>query len=203
MHLLRPLIAAALAATVFVSNAFAAEVGQSAPAFTLQDIHGESRSLSDFAGKTVVLEWTNYGCPFVKKHYNSGNMQSLQNMAKSKDVVWLSICSSAPGEQGSMSAEKWVETTEEKGVASAHVLLDPTGSVGRSYGAIATPHMYVIDPQGTLVYGGAIDSLPTTKVDDIAKAKNYVVAAIDAVLAGKAVDTPKSKPYGCNIKYAN
>lgn len=184
-----------------IASVHAAKLGEAAPGFTLTDMHGKSVSLSDFAGKVVVLEWTNYGCPFVKKHYESGNMQGLQEMAKGKEVVWLSICSSAPGTQGSMSPEKWRSTTAEMGVKSAAVLLDEDGKVGRLYGALVSPHMYVIDAKGVLVYDGAIDDKPTTKVSDIAKAKNYVTAALDAVLAGKPVAEAKSKPYGCGIKY--
>ncbi|MDQ8202393.1 thioredoxin family protein [Pelagicoccus sp. SDUM812003] len=195
--------ALAAALTLFAAiSSFAAEVGKEAPDFTLTGIDGTEHSLSDFAGKVVVLEWTNYGCPFVKKHYNSGNMQKLQSMAKDKEVVWLSICSSAPGKQGHMSASEWLETTKEKGVQSAAVLIDESGEVGRAYGAKVTPHMYVIDEEGVLAYNGAIDSIPSASISDIEKATNYVTAALEAVLSGEKVEQTMSKPYGCGIKYA-
>lgn len=192
----------ALAATTLVSVATAATVGAKAPSFTLTDVNGETHSLSDFEGKVVVLEWTNYGCPFVKKHYNSGNMQQLQETAASRDVVWLTICSSAPGKQGHMSAVDWQKESGKKGVKSEAILIDESGSVGKSYGAVATPHMYVIDEDGVLVYDGAIDSIPSASASDISKAENYVMAAIDATLAGEEVEKSKNKPYGCSIKYA-
>ncbi|MDQ8197020.1 thioredoxin family protein [Pelagicoccus enzymogenes] len=195
-------LGAALAACVFIAATTAANIGEAAPQFSLVDINGQTRSLSDYAGKVVVLEWTNYGCPFVKKHYGSGNMQSLQDMAKGKEVVWLSICSSAPGTQGHMSASEWQAAIAEKGVKSSAVLIDESGEVGRLYGAKVTPHMYVINAEGTLVYDGAIDSIPSGRVSDIERAENYVVAALDAVLAGKPVEKTKAKPYGCGIKYA-
>ncbi|EDY82903.1 Redoxin superfamily [Verrucomicrobiia bacterium DG1235] len=202
MTLRKTLSSIAATMLLFAASVSAAKVGAPAPAFTLTDINGETHSLSDFAGKVVVLEWTNYGCPFVKKHYNSGNMQALQKTATGKDVVWLSICSSAEGKQGSMSLSEWKATVKSKGVNASAVLLDVSGAVGRSYGAIATPHMYVIDESGTLVYDGAIDSIASASQSDIAKAENYVMAAIDAVMAGKPVAKAKSKPYGCGIKYA-
>lgn len=186
---------------LLAAGASGATVGAKAPAFSLTDIEGKSHSLADYAGKVVVLEWTNYGCPFVKKHYNSGNMQALQKAAAGKEVVWLSICSSAPGKQGSMSAAEWQSAVESKGVSASAVLLDESGAVGRLYGAIATPHMYVIDADGVLAYDGAIDSIASANQSDIAKAENYVTAAIDALLAGKAVEKSKSKPYGCAVKY--
>lgn len=202
MTLLNRLSGLAVAALVFVSAASAASVGEKAPDFTLTDIYGETHSLSDYAGKVVVLEWVNYGCPFVQKHYNSGNMQALQKSAKEKDVVWLTICSSAEGKQGYMTDAQWREESEKKGAHSTATLIDESGAVGRAYGATVTPHMYVIRPDGALAYNGAIDSIPSARISDIAKAENYVAAAMDAVLAGKAVETPKSKPYGCGIKYS-
>jgi len=194
---------AALVAAALISGvAQAAKVGDKAPDFTLTDIHGEKHSLSDFKGKTVVLEWTNYGCPFVQKHYDSGNMQKLQAMMANKEVVWLSICSSREGAQGHMSADRWQKVTEKKGVNSAAVLIDESGKVGRAYGARVTPHMYVIDGDGMIAYNGAIDSIRSTSQADIDRAENYVVAAVEAVLAGKPVETKTSVPYGCGIKYA-
>lgn len=202
MRIARILTAALVAATFLSGMAQAAKVGDKAPDFTLTDIHGETHSLSDFKGKTVVLEWTNYGCPYVQKHYDSGNMQKLQAMMADKDVVWFSICSSREGAQGHMSADRWQKVTEKKGVNSAAVLIDESGEVGRAYGARVTPHMYVIDPEGVLVYNGAIDSIRSTSQADIDRAENYVAAAVEAVLAGRPVETKTSVPYGCGIKYA-
>lgn len=180
----------------------AAQVGQPAPAFTLKDTHGTAHNLSDFKGKTVVLEWINHECPFVVKHYSGGAMQALQKEYSGKGVVWLSICSSAPGKQGHMSPEQWNKTTAEKGAAPTAVLLDEDGAVGKLYQAKTTPHMYVINPEGVLVYAGAIDSIKSTNAADIPKATNYVKAALDEVLAGKPITTASTEAYGCSIKYA-
>lgn len=202
MRLIKPFFAALAASLLFVASASSAVVGEAAPDFTLTDTDGNTHSLSDFAGKLVVLEWTNYGCPFVKKHYNSGNMQGLQNMAKGKEVVWLSICSSASGKQGHMTPNEWQTAIQSKGVESTAVLLDESGDVGKLYKAKVTPHMYVIDADGILAYNGAIDSISSANQSDIAKAENYVMAAIDSLLSGKPVETTKAQPYGCGIKYA-
>jgi hypothetical protein len=160
--------------------------GAAAPDFTLTDTSGTSHKLSDFKGKTVVLEWVNHGCPFVVKHYVKGNMQGLQADYTSKDVVWLSICSSAEGKQGYFTAQEWQKLNAEKGGKATAILLDAEGTVGKLYGAKTTPHMYVINAEGTLVYQGAIDDKPSTEADDIPGAKNYVKAALDEVLAGQA-----------------
>lgn len=192
-------------ATVSIGGLFsasAATVGAVAPDFTLLDPSGESHSLSDFAGKVVVLEWTNYGCPFVQNHYDSGNMQALQAAALENGVVWLSVCSSGPGQQGHLSPEGWREAITRKGVKSAAVLLDESGTVGRAYGATVTPHMFVIDEKGILAYNGAIDSIASTRQSDIAKAENYVRAALEALEAGEPVERSKVRPYGCSIKFA-
>jgi len=180
-----------------------ADVGAAAPAFTGTTSNGETVSLADFAGKTVVLEWTNDGCPFVKKHYATppANMQSLQASAAADDVVWLSVISSRPGSQGHVSPEKANELTTSRGAAPAHVILDESGDIGRLYGAKTTPHMYIVTPEGKLVYDGAIDSIPSAKVEDIAKAENYVTAALADLSAGKLIATPTTKPYGCAVKY--
>lgn len=180
-----------------------ADVGAAAPAFTGTTSNGETVSLADFAGKTVVLEWTNDGCPFVKKHYATppANMQSLQASAAADDIVWLSVISSRPGSQGHVSPEKANELTSSRGAAPAHVILDESGDIGRLYGAKTTPHMYIVTPEGKLVYDGAIDSIPSAKVEDIAKAENYVTAALADLSAGKPVATPTTKPYGCAVKY--
>ena len=189
---------------LFIANLFgAAKVGEQAPDFTLTDIHGKEHSLSDYEGKVVVLEWTNYGCPYVKKHYNSGNMQALQGEATSSDdAVWLTICSSKPGSQGHMSPADWQKESAKRDVQSTAILIDENGKVGRAYGARVTPHMYVIDKQGELVYNGAIDSMATTDIDDLKKAENFVSAALAALQQGEPVEKSTSKPYGCGIKYA-
>lgn len=175
--------------------------GAAAPDFTLTDTSGTSHKLSDFKGKTVVLEWVNHGCPFVVKHYSKGNMQGLQADYTGKGVVWLSICSSAEGKQGHYTAEGWQKLNAEKGGKATAILLDAEGTVGKLYGAKTTPHMYVINADGTLVYQGAIDDKASTEADDIPGAKNYVAAALDEVLAGKAVTVGQTKPYGCSVKY--
>jgi hypothetical protein len=181
--------------------AHAAEVGKPAPAFTLTDSKGQTHSLSDFRGKVVVLEWINHGCPFVVKHYASGNMQALQQQAADDGVVWLSVCSSAPGTQGHYSAADWNKVNAEKGSKAAAVLIDEDGKVGRAYDAKVTPHMYVINAEGVLVYNGAIDSIRSANQADIARSENYVTAALASVKAGRPVATATSQPYGCSVKY--
>jgi peroxiredoxin len=178
-----------------------AVVGESAPDFTLPDSNGANHTLSDYAGKIVVLEWLNHGCPFVQKHYNSGNMQRLQRTAEEKGVIWFSIISSAPGKQGYCTPEQANEIAREKNASPAAVLLDPDGTVGKMYGAKTTPHMFIIDKEGVLVYNGGIDDIRSTNVDDIAKAKNYVQMALDELLEGKEVSVNTSQPYGCSVKY--
>lgn len=172
-----------------------------APDFRLTDINGQEHSLSDFKGKIVVLEWVNHGCPFVQKFYDVGAMQALQREATEKGVIWLSICSSAPGKQGHYSPEEWRKINAEKQGAATAVLLDEDGKVGRLYGARTTPHMFVIDANGILVYQGAIDSIRSTDSDDIPKAKNYVREALADLAAGRPVATPQTQPYGCSVKY--
>ncbi len=178
------------------------EVGKPAPDFTLTDVEGKTHSLSQFKGKFVVLEWVNHGCPFVVKHYESGNMQNLQKTYTGKDVTWLSVCSSAPGKQGHHTAEEWKGLLKEKNSSATATLLDADGKVGKLYGAKTTPHMYVVDPAGNLVYKGAIDSIASTETSDVPKAKNHVSAALDEALAGKPVTESSTKPYGCSVKYA-
>jgi peroxiredoxin len=179
------------------------EVGKASPNFSLPDTNGKTRSLADLKGKYVVLEWYQPDCPFVRKHYNSGNMQALQKEYTAKGVVWLSIDSSAPGEQGNYPAAKLNEFAAKDGAARTALLLDPDGKVGRLYGAKTTPDMYIIDPNGTLVYRGAIDNKRSTDLDDVKTATNYVRAALDAALAGKPVSTTATQPYGCSVKYAS
>ena len=176
-------------------------VGNAAPDFSLPDATGKAHSLADFKGKYVVLEWFNEGCPFVKKHYGSGNMQKLQQDYSGKDVVWLTINSSAPGEQGHLTAQTAPKTIANWKMTSTKLLLDPDGKVGRLYGAKNTPHMFVINPEGKLIYQGAIDSKDTPKPEDIASSTNYVKVALDESMAGKPVSNATTKPYGCSVKY--
>jgi peroxiredoxin len=173
-----------------------------APAFSLKDAEGKTRTLSEFRGKTVVLEWTNEGCPYVKKHYSSGNMQALQKSATTDGVVWLTIISSAPGQQGYKTAEQAKAWKASANAASTAVLLDPTGTVGKAYGAKTTPDMRIIDKNGQLVFQGGIDDKVSTDAADVKTAKNYVRAALADIKAGKAVAVKAAKPYGCSIKYA-
>lgn len=176
-------------------------IGKAAPAFSLKDWDGKTRKLSDFKGKVVVLEWFNHGCPFVKKHYDSNNMQDLQKTYTGKGVVWLSICSSAEGKQGFASPEQHKKIFKEKGSAPTAVLIDSDGIVGRQYGAKTTPAMYVIDGKGVLVYSGAIDDNRSPDKEAAKTAKNFVAAALNETLAKKAVAISSTKSYGCSIKY--
>ena len=177
-------------------------VGQPAPDFSLPDTKGQNHQLSQYKGKWVVLEWYQPDCPFVRKHYGSGNMQALQKEFTAKGVVWLSIDSSAPGEEGNYPADKLNEIASSQGVARTALLLDPAGKVGHAYGAKTTPDMYIINPEGKLVYEGAIDSKPTTAVADLKTATNYVKVALDDSMTGKSVPQTVTRPYGCSVKYA-
>jgi peroxiredoxin len=178
-------------------------VGKPAPNFRLNDANGRVVQLSDFKGKTVVLEWNNPGCPFVKKHYSSGNMQKTQAAAKAAGAVWLSINSGGPGQQGHMNgAEAKAFVASAKAQPTAY-LLDPKGVVGKGYEAKTTPHMYIIDAKGMLAYAGGIDDKPTPNPADINGARNHVLAALSELKAGKAVSVPTSRPYGCNVKYSD
>jgi peroxiredoxin len=202
---LRPslLVVPALAALAAVAGqaSAAALVGQPAPAFTATDSNGKPQSLADYKGKFVVLEWNNDECPFVGKHYGSGNMQSLQKTYTGKGVVWLTINSAALGKEGNVDAAQANAIVKQRGAAPSAYLLDPKGDVGRAYGAKTTPHMFVIDPQGRIVYAGGIDDKPSTDVADVKTARNYVKAALDEAMAGKPVSVPVSQPYGCAVKY--
>lgn len=180
-----------------------AEVGEAAPDFTLKAADGEEHSLSDFKGQYVVLEWLNFGCPFVGKHYGSGNMQQLQKTYTEKGVAWLSIVSSAPGEQGYYPPKEMVEQKKKHDGNMTAILMDPDGEVGKTYGATVTPHMYVISPDGELLYRGGIDDKPTTDEADIEGATNYVRMALDAAMNGEEVSPKRAEPYGCTIKYAS
>ncbi len=180
----------------------AAKVGDPAPAFSLPSSGGSAHSLADNRGKIVVLEWTNHECPYVRKHYETGNMQAIQKEAIDSGVVWFTIISSAPGEQGHVTPAKANELTTGRKAVPTAVLLDPKGTVGRLYGATNTPHMYLVDKAGVLVYAGAIDDRPTTRTSDVAGANNYVRAALQAVMAGQPVKTPATRAYGCTVKYS-
>jgi DsbC/DsbD-like thiol-disulfide interchange protein/peroxiredoxin len=176
-------------------------VGKAAPSISLQDMDGKAVRLSDYKGKFVVLEWVNFDCPFVGKHYGSGNMQALQKKYTERDVVWLTICSSAKGKQGHLTGPEAAERLRERDAAPSRFLLDPKGTAGKAYGAKTTPHMFVVDPKGVLLYDGAIDDKPSTRREDVETAKNYVVAALDAAMAGKPVEKARTQPYGCSVKY--
>jgi hypothetical protein len=193
--------AAAFAVTLVLSTTFAARVGERAPDFTATDSNGTVHKLSEYAGKYVVLEWHNRGCPFTAKHYNSGNMQRLQHEWTARGVIWLTVISSAPGKQGYITAADENAFLKEANAAPTAVLLDPTGALGHRYDAKTTPHMFIIDPQGTLIYNGAIDDRATTDAVDIAGSKNYVSLALGEALAGKPVSNPSTRPYGCSVKY--
>ncbi len=175
--------------------------GQLAPAFTVSDSNGKPVALADFRGKTVVLEWTNHDCPYVRKHYGAGNMQALQTDAAAKGVVWLTVISSAPGMQGFVSGLEANKLSDDRKAKPSAVLLDAKGALGRSYGATATPHMYVIAPDGTLAYAGAIDDKPSSNPADIPKARSYVKDALAAVAAGKPMTPAQTRSYGCSVKY--
>jgi peroxiredoxin len=183
--------------------AWAVRVGEPAPDFTATDSNGQVHHLSDYRGKFVVLEWTNRGCPYTRKHYESGNMQRLQQEWTAKGVIWLTVLSSAPGKQGYMTAADENAYLKQENAHPTAALLDPTGALGRLYDAKTTPDMYVINPQGVLVYDGAIDDRPTTDVADIQGAKNYLNEALEEAMSGKPVSDPVTRPYGCSVKYAN
>lgn len=194
----------ALFTSLLATAAFAADsppVGSTAPDFSASDSKGKTHSLSQYKGKYVVLEWFNPECPFVKKHYGPGNMQKLQEEFTGKGVVWLSIDSSAPGKEGNLSAEQGEKKLAEWKVKSSALLLDPDGKVGQAYGAKNTPHMFVINPEGKIVYEGAIDSKASPNPADIPSSTNYVKVALDESMGGKPVSNPNTKPYGCSVKY--
>lgn len=181
---------------------FGATTGDKAPEFTLPGADGETYSLSDFEGKYVVLEWLNHDCPAVIKFYEPGEMQRLQAELAEKDVVWLSIISSAPGTQGHCTPEEATALTKEKEAKPAAVLLDPDGTVGRAYQARTTPHMYVINPEGELIYNGAVDANRSTRVSDAGTAEYYFLTALEDSWAGREISRPMTRAYGCSIKYA-
>jgi peroxiredoxin len=195
-----PTIAAFLAVAMS-GPAPAATTGAAAPQFTGTDANGRTVRLADYAGKIVVLEWTNHQCPYVVKHYRGNNMQALQKEAKAQGVVWLSIVSSAPGKEGHVSADQARELTTSRNAQPASVILDPTGTIGRAYSAKTSPHMFVIDAQQRIVYQGAIDDKPTAEPASLNGARNYVREALASVKAGKPVAEAETTPYGCSVKY--
>lgn len=192
------MVVSALAAC---ASAQKAEIGSEVPDFKLPSVEGSEYSIGQFRGKFVVLEWTNYDCPFVRKHYEPGHMQSLQKEFTSKGVIWLTICSSASGKQGYFSVDEWQSRIAKWGSTPTAVLLDPEGIVGRAYDARTTPHMFIVNPDGILIYAGAIDDKPTADSRDIPSAKNYVRAALENAMAGQPIEVPTTKPYGCSVKY--
>lgn len=198
----RPKWMLALIAVLLALPLLGARVGEAAPDFVGTDSNGKTHKLSDYRGKVVVLEWHNQGCPYTRKHYESGNMQKLQKEWTAKGVIWLTVISSAPGEQGYVTAEQENDYLKKMNAAPTAALLDPTGVLGHLYGAKTTPHMYVINPRGMLAYEGAIDDKPTSDAADIAGATNWVQVALKEITAGKQVATPVTRPYGCSVKYA-
>jgi peroxiredoxin len=188
---------------LFALFAFAVKVGDQAPDFTGTDSHGQTHKLSDYRGKFVVLEWHNNGCPFTKKHYESGNMQKLQQEWTSKGVVWFTVISSSPGSQGYVTADQENEYLQKMHAVPSAAILDPKGDIGHLYGAKTTPHMFVINPQGQIIYNGAIDDKATTDPSDVNGANNYVSDALQEAMSGKAVAVATTRPYGCSVKYAD
>ena len=195
------LFSLAAAFTAATAAAPAASVGQPAPAFTARDTAGRTVSLADFKGKTVVLEWVNPGCPYVQKHYRSGNMPGTQREAAAKGVVWLAVNTTATDHADYLAPPALADWMKSHQAAASATLMDSDGIIGRAYGARTTPHMYVIDPAGTLVYAGAIDNRPTVRIADLEGATNHVKVALAESLAGKPVSTPLTRAYGCSVKY--
>ena len=201
--MLKKVLLSSVLAAVLTGPAWAvATVGQPAPAFTAVDTAGKPVALADFKGRHVVLEWVNPGCPFVQKHYNSANMQGTQTAATAKGVVWLTISSTAPDASDYKTPAALAAWMQSHKTAASRTLMDDDGKVGRAYGARTTPHMYIVDPAGTLVYAGGIDNKPSSNVADIASATNYVKLALDETLAGKPVSQASTRPYGCSVKYS-
>lgn len=197
----RPSFVAVLSLLAFTFSAWALRVGDPAPDFAGTDSKGQTHKLSEYRGKYVVLEWTNSGCPFTKKHYTSGNMQALQKEWTSKGVVWLTILSSSPGAQGYMTAADENAYTARVHAAPTAAILDPTGAIGHEFEAKTTPDMVVIDPSGKVIYSGAIDNRPTTNPSDVQGATNYIAAALTESMAGQPVAVSYTRPYGCSVKY--
>lgn len=201
MRRMSPFIVFCGAVLVLAATALAVKVGEPAPGFGSVDSHGKMQKLSDYKGKYVVLEWHNQGCPYTRKHYDSGNMQRLQKKWTEKGVIWFTVISSAPGTQGFVTPAQENEYVQKVQASPTAVLMDPTGTLGHLYSAKTTPHMFVIDPGGTLIYQGAIDNRPTSDQKDIAGAKNYVDAALSEAMENKPVAEAATHPYGCSVKY--
>jgi peroxiredoxin len=197
---MKTLLASALACFLPGAALASAAVGHAAPAFNVTDLDGKPVNLVDYKGRTVVLEWHNFACPFVQKHYRSGNMQALQKKYSS-DVVWLAVNSTNKGAWDYAEPAKLAMQLKESGAAPARYLMDEPGTMGAAYGAKTTPHMYIIDAGGKVVYNGAIDDKRSTRMDDVKAARNYVAAALDELKAGKPVSTPSTTPYGCSVHY--
>jgi peroxiredoxin len=197
----RFILAVSSAALLVLVSTAQVKVGDAAPAFAAADSHGQTQKLEQYRGKYVVLEWHNHNCPFTKKHYSSGNMQGLQKEWTAKGVVWFTVISSAPGADGYVTADEENAYVSQVHAAPSAVLLDPDGKLGHMYNAKTTPHMFVIDPQGKVIYEGAIDNRPTPDPDDVKGAENYVSDALLASMAGKAVNPAYTRPYGCSVKY--
>ena len=197
-------LAGALVAAVAAGTAIAApEVNQPAPLFNGKTASGTTVDLRKLRGKIVVLEWTNHDCPYVRKHYGARNMQALQKDATARGVVWLQVISSGPGREGHVDGPTALKLNRERGAAPTETVLDPDGKIGRLYGARTTPHMYIIDPEGVLVYKGGIDSIPSARQSDISEAVNYVRESLDALSAGRPVPNAVTRPYGCSVHYAS
>lgn len=203
MHRLTSLATIAALALASFGPAVALTPGITAPDFKGTDSQGRTESLSQYRGKFVVLEWANQGCPYEQKHYNSGNMEKLQREWTGKGVVWLSVLSSAPGQQGNVTPAEENAYLRQKHAVPTAAILDPSGQIGRLYEAKTTPHMFVIDPAGKLIYQGAIDDAPSTDPSTVNAAHNYVSQALNEAMAGKSVSTPVTRPYGCSVKYGN
>ena len=182
-------------------SAASVQTGVSAPEFTATDSKGAQRTLAGYRGKTVILEWTNHECPYTVKHYTTGNMQALQRAATDTGTIWLTVVSSRPGTQGFVEGLEADRLTDERNARPAAVLLDPKGDLGRLYGARTTPHMYIIDRNGMLVYMGAIDDQPSANPATVKRARNYVREALDAMAAGRPIAVASTRPYGCSVKY--
>lgn len=178
------------------------ETGAAAPAFSVRDASGATRTLAEFSGRTVILEWTNHGCPYVRKHYDAGNMQALQRETTADGIVWLQVISSAPGEQGHLDGAGALARVQTDNAAPSATLLDASGAMGRAYGALNTPQMFIISPQGRVLYQGAIDDRPSARPASLEGATNYVRAALADIEAGRAVAVAQTTPYGCAVKYA-
>ncbi len=201
MRVIRNSLLPAVALLALVAAGLAARVGEAAPDFTATDSNGQTHRLADYRGKYVVLEWHNQGCPYTRKHYDSGNMQRLQKEWTQKGVVWLTVISSAPGTQGYVTAPEENDYVKRMHAVPTAVLLDPDGNLGHLYAAKTTPHMYIIDPKGTLIYNGAIDDHPTSDPGDIPNSRNYVSLALTEAMGGQPVADASTRPYGCSVKY--